>query len=116
MSIMYGAAAAVILGSVLAGDPLDPGDHLGDSGVDPGVLGLGAPDAPTHDADLLAGAAVRAVKQWTAGVALKRLDSQYFYNGKFFISRVFKKDLCDCLLYSRCRSPCCSRRRRACGW
>ena len=71
-------SGAEIHRSVLAGDPLDPSDHLRDPGVDPGVLGLGAPDAPAHDADLLAGAAVRAVKQRPTGIALKRLDSQCF--------------------------------------
>ena len=80
---MYNVSGAEIHRSVLAGDPLDPSDHLRDPGVHPGVLGLGAPDAPAHDADLLAGAAVRAVKQRPAGIALKRLNSQCFCNGKF---------------------------------
>ena len=62
----------MILLSVFSDDPLDPGHHLGDPGVDPRVLGLGTPDAPAHDADLLTGAAVRAVKQRTTGVSLKR--------------------------------------------
>ena len=78
---MYGAG--VILGSVLADDPVDPAPHLRHPGVNPGVLGLGAPDAPAHDADLLAGTAVRAVKQRPAGIALKRLYSQCLYSGKF---------------------------------
>ena len=61
-----------LLASVLANDALDPGHHLRDPGVDPRVLGLGAPDAPAHDPDLLAGAAVGAVKQRAARVTLKR--------------------------------------------
>ena len=36
----------MILLSVFSDDPLDPGHHLSDPGVDPRVLGLGAPDAP----------------------------------------------------------------------
>ena len=62
-----------ILVSVLSDDPLYPGQHLGDPGVDPRVLGLGATDAPAHNSDLLAGAAVRALKQRTTGVSLKQL-------------------------------------------
>ena len=57
-------------GLVLRGDPVDPGQHLGDPGVDPRVLLLGAPDAPAHDPDLLAVAAEGAGEQRPAGVSL----------------------------------------------
>ena len=39
-------------------------------GVHAGVVGLGAPDAPGHDADLGAGPGSRAVEQGAATVAL----------------------------------------------
>ena len=43
--------------SIFADDPADPGHHLGDPGVDPGVVGLAAPYAPGHDPDLGPGVA-----------------------------------------------------------
>ena len=55
---------------VLGHNPLYPGHHLGHPGVDPGVLLLGAPDAPGDDTDLFAGSVVRTVEQRTARVAL----------------------------------------------
>ena len=79
----------MILLSVFSDDPLDPGHHLRDPGVDPRVLGLGTPDSPAHDADLLTGAAVGAVKQRTTGVSLKRSNFQCFYNFKSFFSFCF---------------------------
>ena len=40
-------------------------------GVNAGVVGLGTPDAPGHDADLGAGPGPRAVEQGAATVTLK---------------------------------------------
>ena len=56
--------------SIFADDPADPGHHLGDPGVDPGVLRLRAPNAPGHDPDLGALAPEWAAEEGTAAVAL----------------------------------------------
>ena len=55
---------------VAALDSLDPVHHLGDPGVDPGVVGVGAADAPRHDADLHALVGAVAVEQRAAGITL----------------------------------------------
>ena len=56
---------------VLFDNPPDPGHHLGDPGVDAGVLGLGTADAPRHNPDLCARAA--ADEERAAAVALARV-------------------------------------------
>ncbi len=58
--------------SVLGDDVVDPPVGLGDPGVDAGVLGPGASDAPRHDADLRARRPAR--EQRTAAVALKTIE------------------------------------------
>ena len=75
----------MILLSVLSDDALDPGHHLCDPGVDTRVLGLGTPDAPAHDTDLLTGAAVGAIKKRPTRVSLKRSNFQCLYNSKSFL-------------------------------
>ena len=55
--------------SIFADDPADPGHHLGDPGVDPGVLRLRAPNAPGHDPDLGALAPEWAAEEGTAAAA-----------------------------------------------
>merc|ERR1711997_230257 len=53
---------------VLCHNPLYPGMHLCDPSVDPGVLLLGAPDAPGDDTDLFAGS-VPTLEQRTSRIA-----------------------------------------------
>ena len=63
--------AVALSSSVLLGDPLDPLEELGHSGVDARVFRAGAADAPGHDADLLAAAVqARAAEEGAAAVAL----------------------------------------------
>jgi hypothetical protein len=68
------------MGSVFADDPADPGHHLGDPGVDPGVLCLRAPDAPGHDPNLGALTPVGTGEEGAAAVALvvKIYGAAYF--------------------------------------
>ena len=48
----------VVLASEFGLNLLNPAPDLGDPGVHPRVVGLSAPDAPGHDADLLPGIAL----------------------------------------------------------
>ena len=60
----------LLVGLVVLHNLIDPVLHGGDSGVDAGVLFLGAADAPGDDAHLGALAPVGTTEQGTAAVAL----------------------------------------------
>jgi hypothetical protein len=57
--------------SVVPGVLVDPGDVGGGPGVDAGVVGPGAADAPRHDSAVLA-----AARQRAAGVALAMASNE----------------------------------------
>jgi len=57
---------------VLGNDPLYPGHHLCDPGVDPRVLLLSTPNTPGHNADLFTRPIVGTIKKWSTRITLNR--------------------------------------------
>lgn len=76
---------------VLFDNPPDPGHHLGDPGVDAGVLGLGTADAPRHNPDLRARAA--ADEERAAAVALRH-RSRYLHIESQFHPALYRASGC----------------------